>query len=117
MHEDNQVQQISDLEARIIGVVLGLTANEREAYGVPISEELIRIEGREIASGALYTSLSRLVEKKLLSVATGPPTRQRGGRAKRLYEITVAGGRALRSWEARTARLLTILRPAWSEKG
>jgi PadR family transcriptional regulator PadR len=103
--------RVGDLEATILGVVLALTARERETYGVPINEELTQILGREITSGALYTTLARLTEKELLEVRAIPPEAQRGGRGKRVYTVTTSGKRSYQEWEARTERLLSTLHP------
>ena len=52
--------------------------------------------GRSVARGALYTTLDRLVNKGYLKSRNGEPTPERGGRAKRYFEVTVSGYEALR---------------------
>jgi PadR family transcriptional regulator PadR len=109
-----QVPNISDTEADLIGIVLALNGADEEAYGVPINAELTRIRGgREIVSGALYTSLQRLVNKGLLEAESAAGTPERGNRSKRLYKVTGTGIRAFRKWEAERLRLLDTVRPAW----
>ena len=61
------------------------------AYGVTIRAEIASRAGRQIAPGALYTTLDRLEEKGCLASRMGDPTPARGGRAKRYYTVTAAG--------------------------
>jgi DNA-binding PadR family transcriptional regulator len=61
------------------------------AYGVTIRAEIAKCTGRQIAPGALYTTLDRLEEKGWLNSRMGDPTPERGGRAKRYYTVTAAG--------------------------
>jgi len=44
-------------------VVLALMRLGEDAYGVPISQEIEEIGGREVAPGTVYTILERLEEK------------------------------------------------------
>lgn len=62
-----------------------------EAYGVTIRQEIETRAGREVAVGALYSTLSRLETKGLVKSRIGEPTRERGGRAKRHYRIEPQG--------------------------
>lgn len=65
------------------------------AYGVSIREEIRACTGRQVAAGALYTTLNRLEDKGLVSSRLGAPTAERGGRAKRYYVVTAPGRNAL----------------------
>jgi PadR family transcriptional regulator, regulatory protein PadR len=67
----------------------------KDAYGAEIRKEILERAGRLITRGALYASLDRLEEKGLLKSWMGAPTAERGGRAKRYYELTGVGGIAL----------------------
>ena len=66
-----------------------------DAYGVPISQELLNLAGREVAVGSIYAALDRLEQKGLVTSKLGDPTPERGGRAKRYFRVTPAGARAL----------------------
>ena len=66
-----------------------------EAYGVTIGAEINRRMSRLISRGALHTALSRLEEKGLIRSKYGEPTAERGGRRKRIYEVTDSGVRSL----------------------
>jgi PadR family transcriptional regulator, regulatory protein PadR len=76
-------------------VLLAILRLGDEAYGVAVREEIRRCTGREVAPGALYTSLGRMEDKGLLRARVGEPTAERGGRAKRYLRVTSAGRTAL----------------------
>ena len=83
------VQKLGDGEALVAQVVWNL--GENNAYGIPIMDSIRELTGREPALGALYTTLSRLEAKGILSSRMSDPTPQRGGRRRKLYEITGSG--------------------------
>ncbi len=66
------------------------------AYGVPISREIERRTGRDVAFGTVYATLERLQKKGLVRSDLGDPTPERGGRAKRYFRVTSAGLRTVR---------------------
>ena len=83
-------------EASIRGVTWAIPANSNsgfagdsrlrdDAYGVTIREELERETSRTLTLGTVYKTLGRLEGKGLLETRVGPPTRERGGRRKKLY--------------------------------
>ena len=77
-------------------VLLALVRLGDDAYGVPISKELLNLAGREVALGSVYAALDRLQEKGFVTSLLGDPTPERGGRAKRYFRVTRVGLRALR---------------------
>ena len=60
------------------------------AYGAAIHEQLEEA-GRNVAIGALYTTLSRLEKKGYISSWIGEPTAERGGRAKKFFKVEASG--------------------------
>lgn len=62
-------------------------------YTTTPSREIEERTGREISIGAVYATLERLEAKGYVSSFTGEPTAERGGRAKRHFEIEAAGHR------------------------
>ena len=66
------------------------------AYGVLIAREIEQTTGRRVLLGAAYVALDRLERNGLVASAIGEPTPERGGRAKRLIEVTPAGLRAVK---------------------
>ncbi len=82
-------------------VLLAVMRLEGEAYAVPIRQEIEDRTSRSVARGALYVTLDRLEEKGYLKSWLADATAERGGRAKRFYEVKPAGARALEySWAA-----------------
>src|SRR5579862_1075733 len=77
-------------------VLLALMRLGDDAYGVPISREIEQRSGREVALGSVYAALDRLEEKGLVQSRLGDPTAERGGRAKRYFQITESGLRDVR---------------------
>lgn len=67
------------------------------AYGVPIRREVERLVGKSYSVGAIYVPLERMTKRGWLVTTTGAPTAERGGRAKRFYQITPEGKAALRA--------------------
>jgi PadR family transcriptional regulator, regulatory protein PadR len=79
---------LGELEQTILLAVLRLGD---QAYGVSIRREIALCTRREIAPGALYTTLDRLEQKGIVVARDGDPTPARGGRAKRFYNLTREG--------------------------
>jgi len=77
-------------------VLLAVVRLGDEAYGVPISKELLILAGREVALGSIYAALDRLEQKSFVTSWLGDPTPERGGRAKRYFRVTPTGVRALK---------------------
>ena len=71
------------------------------AYGVTIRQEIEARTGREVAVGAVYTSLRRLELTGYVKSVLADPTPERGGRAKRYFSLKPAGAAALRQSRAR----------------
>lgn len=93
---DSSKYYVYDVVIMVLGefeqiVLLAVLRLGGEAYGVTIRAEIGKRTGREIARGALHTTLDRLEEKGCLSSRMGDPTPQRGGRAKRYYTVTALG--------------------------
>jgi DNA-binding PadR family transcriptional regulator len=82
-----------------------------DAYGVTIRQEIEARTGRDIAIGALYTSLDRLERKGFARSRMSDPTPERGGRSKRHFRIQPAGAMALREARTRHQRMWDGLSP------
>src|SRR5262245_48558194 len=81
------------------------------AYGVTVRQEIEARTGRDVAIGALYTSLDRLERKGYVRSAMSDPTPQRGGRSKRYFTLTARGATALRQARERMTRMWDGLTP------
>jgi PadR family transcriptional regulator len=94
-------------------VMLAVLRLGREAYGVPIADEIAQRTGREMLQGSVYAILERLESKGLVTSRLGEATPQRGGRAKRYFALTAEGSRQVRETQrALEALWQGIARPA-----
>lgn len=83
---------ISRSEEYILLAVLRL---QDKAYGVAIRNQLKQVTGETWAFGAVHVMLTRLEKKGLLDSCLADPTPHRGGRSKRIYQMTSFGLKTL----------------------
>jgi PadR family transcriptional regulator PadR len=91
MNEDI-MKLLSRTEEFILLAVLFLKEN---AYAVRIRKQLKKVTGKTWSYGALFTSLEQMVRKGYLESYLTEPLSKRGGRRKRIYQITDTGKDAL----------------------
>lgn len=72
-------------------VLLSVWKLKQNAYCVPIRVFLNKITGKTWSFGSVYDPLNRLEKKGLLESYKSDPTKERGGRSKRIYLLTSAG--------------------------
>ena len=77
-------------------VMLAVIRLGEEAYGVPISRTIEECTGGEVVLGSVYAALARLEERGLVTSRVGEATAERGGRAKKYFQVTAKGLRDLR---------------------
>src|SRR5687768_16866524 len=78
-----------------------------QAYGVPIAHEIERTGGRPVAVAAVYAALDRLERNGLVTSSLGEATPERGGRAKKMFEVTRDGLRAVKQTQQALVALWT----------
>lgn len=76
-------------------VLLAVARKEDRAYGMTVRREIQERTGRDVAVGAVYATLERLVDKGLLKTWTADASQVRRGRARRYYRLLPDGARAL----------------------
>lgn len=86
------LQQLSMLAVARLG---------QEAYGAAIQDELAEVAGRQVSVPTVYVTLIRLEEQGLVRSTEEPQPEGRGGRARRVFQLTASGWDALH--EARKA--------------
>jgi DNA-binding PadR family transcriptional regulator len=84
---------LGDIEHLVLLAILRLG---RDAYGIPILDEVCARSGREVSRATVYVALKRLEQKGLVTSKLGESTPERGGRAKRFFKLKPAGLKALR---------------------
>ncbi len=96
-------------------VLLSIVQLNDDAYGVKVREEIEARTGRDIARGALYTTLDRLEVKGLVTSASGDASAERGGRPRRYFTVAPSGMEALRASRKALLNLWTGIEEALSE--
>ena len=79
------------------------------AYSVTIKEEIENNSGRRLSLSAIHTVLVRLEKKGFVISSMGGPTRERGGRRRRLYKITAAGYASLNEAKELRAKMWKVM--------
>ena len=72
-------------------ILLAVSKLGDEAYGASVLEYLQNHTDRDWSIAGVYAPLKRMAACGLLRTSTGKPTPERGGRRKRLYELTALG--------------------------
>ncbi len=86
---------LGEFEYMLITAAAGLGET---AYGTTIRQEIEEATQASCAIGAIYTTIDRLEAKGLLRTWMGEATSQRGGRAKRMVQVTPSGVRAAKEF-------------------
>lgn len=92
-------------------VLLTVAILDDQAYGVSVTQEIDRLVGRSVGFNTVHTTLQRLQKKGFLTSSMGGATAERGGRRKRFFRLTAAGGAALLDIRAVRTRLWEALPP------
>lgn len=58
-----------------------------EAYTVSVLDEIAERTGRTVSHSAVYVALRRLEERGLVASRVGDPRPERGGRARRYFDV------------------------------
>ena len=77
-------RSLGEFEQLVLLAILRIGAG---AYAVSIIEEIQTRTDRAVSHAAVYVALRRLENKGLVTSRLADPTRERGGRAKRYYEV------------------------------
>ena len=96
-------------------VLLALVRLRDEAYGRRVLSEVCERLQRDVAAGALYTTLDRLEQRGLISSHLEAGDAVRAGRPRRYYAIEHAGVRALNDARAAVQHMWRGVR--WPLKG
>lgn len=86
-------------------VMLTCVLLKEEAYGINIVQEIKVRMDRSVNLSAVHVTLYRLEDKGLVTSVMGGATAQRGGRRKRIFQVTSLGIRMLREAKEKRERL------------
>jgi PadR family transcriptional regulator PadR len=87
-------------------VLLALLRLGKNAYGVPIRQEIEHRTKRSVTVGALYSTLDRLEAKGYVASWFADPTAERGGRSKRYFRVEPLGLKAVKRSQKALAVML-----------
>jgi PadR family transcriptional regulator PadR len=96
---------LGEFETILLLAVLHLTEQSQDAYGSAIRDEIETRTGRVVPRGSIYITLDRLEDKGLLMSREGGTSQARGHRPKRIFKVTPAGVRAVKSSVTTLARM------------
>ena len=82
---------------------------QSQAYAIKIVEEIEIQTGRRSSLSPVHSALYRLEQKGFVTSTLGGATATRGGRRKRIYELTQAGRAALHRSRQLRNRLWDLL--------
>ncbi len=89
-------------------ILLAVLYLDKDAYGVAIRHHLRKMTGETWSFGAVFVMLGRLEKKGFLASRLADPTPERGGKSKRMYELTDEGRQEL-------ARIKKVEESAWKK--
>lgn len=76
-------------------ILLAVWRLRENAYCIPIRSQIEEITGEKISLGSIYMPLERLIKRGYLESYLSDTTPERGGRHKRIYNLTKEGLSAL----------------------
>ena len=76
-------------------VMLAIWKLQEDAYSLPIRDQVSKNTGYEWSLSSVFTPLNRLSKKRLVTSVLTASQAQRGGRHKRVYQLTPEGRNAL----------------------
>ncbi len=104
---------LGQFEQLVLAAILSLD----DAYGVTIHAKARELaKPKSVSLGAIYVTLDRLEAKGFVSSRLTDPTPERGGRAKRCYQLEALGERALEESVVTARRIWDVTSEIWGEK-
>ncbi len=99
-------EYLGEFEELVLTMVAVL---EKEAYGNAIVNEIKDRIGREVNLSAVHVTLYRLEDKGFVISEMGGPTKSRGGRRKRIFQVTNTGMEMLQTLKDQRQALWQLL--------
>lgn len=109
---------LGQFEQLVLTSVITLdNGTEDNAYGVTIHRKVEELSApKSVTLAAIYVTLDRLEEKGFLSSWLTEPTAERGGRAKRCYQIESPGAQALKEALSTAQRMEASVSAVWGSR-
>lgn len=90
-------------------LMLAILSLGDDAYGVTIRRAVSQATGKNWSIGAVYDPLYRLEQRGLVESFLSDPTSERGGRSKRIFQVTQKGKEKLREQKGVRDKLWSTL--------
>ena len=90
-------------------VMLMCMVLKEEAYGINITEEIKARMNRKVNLSAVHVTLYRLEDKGLVTSHMGGITSIRGGRRKRIFELTSTGTEMLKELQEKRMSIWALI--------
>jgi PadR family transcriptional regulator PadR len=104
---------LGQFEQLVLTAILKL---REDAYGVSIHAKASELaHPKDVSLGAVYVTLDRLEDKGMVTSRLSDPTPERGGRAKRCYQLEALGERALQESAATAKRIWDVTAEIWGK--
>jgi DNA-binding PadR family transcriptional regulator len=98
-------------------VLTAVLSLREDAYGVSIHRRVEELSApKAVTLGAVYLALDRLEDKGFIVAWLSDPTPERGGRARRCYQLQELGERVLRESAESVRRMHEVLSEAWGNR-
>jgi DNA-binding PadR family transcriptional regulator len=108
-----RADSLGQFEQLVLTAILTL---REDAYGVSIHAKAAELaHPKDVSLGAVYVTLDRLEDKGMVSSSLSDPTPERGGRAKRCYQLEALGERALQESAATAKRIWDVTAGIWGK--
>ena len=79
------IGEFEELCLLIVGIL------HEDAYGISVKDEVQKRTGRNVTISSIHSTLVRLEKKGFLKSYMGGANESRGGRNKRIFEMTTSG--------------------------
>lgn len=99
-------QSLGNLEETVLLIVAVMP---EEAYGYTVSEAYFQHMSNRISISAVHTVLKRLEKKGFIASKMGGATAERGGRRKRIFEVTKVGLSTLEQIQSNRMKLWDMM--------
>ena len=104
---------IGQLEQLALTAIVG---PRDDAYGVTIHNRVSELSHpKRISLASIYVTLDRLEDKGFIKSRLSDPTPERGGRAKRCYQVEALGERVLQESAQTAKRIWDSIVQVWGE--
>jgi len=95
---------LGDFEQLVLLAILRL---KDDAYGVEIRRAVADRTGRDVAAGAVYTTLGRLEGRGFVTSRVGETAPERTGQRRKYYRVEPAGAAALQRAYTAVRRMMS----------